>query len=526
MADNTRVPDAKGSAGRQLAIPGVLVLMPTPDSGTPVADPSAWQRAVLRSRLPRAAKLVALALASHCGVRVGEPVVPGLDESIAVCSPGLVTLASETGYSRTHVQRQIRLLRDLGWLLGLSRPAVRRPASFALTMSGQVRTGTPAAATAVATVAAAGTSVAADSAAAASTAAPYPAGQRADVMPAAVTPRRRRAGLRPASDRPSAAARRRARITGAAMAKALMVVGDNSVVTASVPAGSFSAAVSPVPPPTSMTASPSVTRSGAVSAVDTSSTAGAGAAGSAQPEFPESAQSGNVHSETEQPPASGQSGTAPDEAVAPDGVIPVIGSQPAGIASDGIAPGAAVWAGAAPADGSGQAPVGSSPAQPVSPRRLVAEAAEQVVATLARAIRRDPQTLAVARDRIVHILAAGLWNAAELAMHLVDTVGSSAGAGRVDDPVDHVLRRLDHLPASSAECLCRSCRSWAPAPVAADHRASPAAPAAAAPAQAPSPVAMPRQVPSGLPELAAIEQAAAAGAAQARTRPHRATGAA
>ncbi|WP_250289581.1 hypothetical protein [Frankia sp. CiP1_Cm_nod1] len=200
------------------------------------------------------------------------------------------------------------------------------------------------------------------------------------------------------------------------------------------------------------------------------------------------------------------------------------GTVPGGTVPGGTVPGGSVRAGAAPADGSGPASAGNSQAWPASPQRLVAEAAGQVVVTLARAIRRDPQTLAAARDRIVRILVAGSWNAAELAMHLVDTMGAGAGAGRVDDPVDHVLRRLDHLPASSAECLCRSCRSWAPAPAATDHRAGPAT--AAAPAAAPSPVAVPLRVPSGLPELAAIEQAAAAGAAQARARPPRATGAA
>ncbi|WP_250282960.1 hypothetical protein [Frankia sp. CiP1_Cm_nod2] len=319
------------------------------------------------------------------------------------------------------------------------------------------------------------------------------------------------------------------------MAKALMVVGDNSVVTASVPADSFSTAVPPVGPATNMMTSPSVPRSGAAPAADTSSVPGAGAAGSAQPEFPESAQPesaqpGNARSATEQPPRSDQTGGAPgttttsDAAVVQDRVIPVIGSQPGGTVPGGTVPGGSVRAGAAPADGSGPASAGNSQAWPASPQRLVAEAAGQVVVTLARAIRRDPQTLAAARDRIVRILVAGSWNAAELAMHLVDTMGAGAGAGRVDDPVDHVLRRLDHLPASSAECLCRSCRSWAPAPAATDHRAGPAT--AAAPAAAPSPVAVPLRVPSGLPELAAIEQAAAAGAAQARARPPRATGAA
>ncbi|WP_322768810.1 helix-turn-helix domain-containing protein, partial [Frankia sp. Cr1] len=128
-------------SGTQLAIPGALVLLPASDSGTPVADRTAWQRAVLRSCLPRAAKLVALALASHAVdvATICEPGHPALPGPAAVCSPGLVTLAAETGYSRTHVQRQIRLLRDLGWLIGLTRPAARRPASFVLSMSDSVR---------------------------------------------------------------------------------------------------------------------------------------------------------------------------------------------------------------------------------------------------------------------------------------------------------------------------------------------------------------------------------------------------
>ncbi len=443
MVDDTQTLDTSAGGGRQLAIPGVLVIMPTSDSGTPMADPSAWQRAVLRSCLPRAAKLIALALASHCGVHVGEPVVPGLTGSVAVCSPGLVTLAHETGYSRTHVQRQIRLLRDLGWLIGLSRPAARRPASFALSMSDSVRTSA---------------SVMADAVTAVGTAAAHPSVPRAGAAPAGLAPRRRRAGLRPASDRPSAAARRRARITGAAMAKALAVVGDNSVITTSAPAASSPAVAQAVVPPVIAMSSTVITRSAAAP-----STAVMGPAGTMQPE-------------SRQPES----------------------RQPAQV----------------------------GPARPASPQQLVAEAAEQVVGTLARAMRRDPETLAVARDRLVRILVAGSWNAAELAMHLVDTVGSSLGAGRVDDPVDHMLRRLDHLPASSSECLCRSCRSWAAAPATADHRAGPASPAMVPPAVAPPTVVVPQQVPASLPELAAIEQAAAAGAAQARMRPDRASGAA
>ncbi len=418
LVDDSRALLTNVDSGTQLAIPGALVLLPTSDSGTPVADRPAWQRAVLRSCLPRAAKLVALALASHAVdvTATCEPVHPLLPGPAAVCSPGLVTLSAETGYSRTHVQRQIRLLRDLGWLIGLARPAARRPASFALSMSDSVRTTASAAPAPVMPTAAA--APAADGSA---RRAPAPVGAG---IPDSSGPSPRQAGARPTSDRPSAAARRRSRVTGTAMAKALKVIGNLSAVTSG----------------------------------------------------PESAQEGSG---------------SPIAAAAPVAPSPTVGVPAAGVPTAG----------------------GGEPDLPVVAERTVADAAGQVVATLACAMRRDPESLTVAGDQLTRILTVGLWSAAELAMHLVDTIGPSLGVGRVDDPVDHLLRRLDHLPASASECLCRSCRSWVTVP-------------AAAAQGAPSAVAAERTAPVSLPGLAAIEQAAAAGAAQSRVHPERTSGAA
>ncbi|WP_322756517.1 helix-turn-helix domain-containing protein [Frankia sp. Cas3] len=409
-------------SGTQLAIPGALVLLPASDSGTPVADRTAWQRAVLRSCLPRAAKLVALALASHAVdvATICEPGQPALPGPAAVCSPGLVTLAAETGYSRTHVQRQIRLLRDLGWLIGLTRPAARRPASFVLSMSDSVR------ATASVAPAPVMPAPAASAVGGSARRAPVPIG---DGVPDSAGPLPRQAGARPSSDRPSAAARRRSRVTGTAVAKALTGIGNLSAVT-------------PGPAPAQ------------------------------------------------------ESSGSPSAVVAPVGLAPTV-VAPTVVAPTVVAPTAG----------------GGEPDLPVVAERLVADAAGQVVATLACAMRRDPESLTVASDRLARILTIGLWSAAELAMHLVDTIGPSLGAGRVDDPVDHLLRRLDHLPASASECLCRSCRSWVTAP-------------AGVAQGAPSAVGAERAAPASLPGLAAIEQAAAAGAAQSRVHHERTSGAA
>ncbi len=121
------------TAVTQLSIPGVLVLISAPDSGAPVADRVMWQRAVLQASLPSAAKLVALALCSHVD-QAGSTAGSGH----AVCAPGLAVLVSETGYSRTHVQRQLTALRNRGWLVAESRPAAGRPARFGLSLPAAV----------------------------------------------------------------------------------------------------------------------------------------------------------------------------------------------------------------------------------------------------------------------------------------------------------------------------------------------------------------------------------------------------
>jgi hypothetical protein len=164
-----------------------------------------------------------------------------------------------------------------------------------------------------------------------------------------------------------------------------------------------------------------------------------------------------------------------------------------------------VPAGSAPA---GSAPAGSAPAGPPATDPM-ADAAEQVVSTLARAMRRSPDDFGGLALRLAGILTEGGWSAAALATHLVDIIAGGVMVGG-DSPVDSLGWRLDHLPRSSADCPCRSCRSW--------RSIVPSAPAApSAPAGPPGPVA--RNAQSAVvspPELSAIEQAAAAGAAQAR----------
>jgi len=121
---------------RQLPLPGVLVLVSTPSSGAIVADNVGWQRAVAQAGLAPAAKLVALILASHVEPASGADLE--LPAGSAVCAPGLRVLVAQTKYSRTHVQRQLALLRKLGWLTAVGRPAAGRPAQFVLTLPEDV----------------------------------------------------------------------------------------------------------------------------------------------------------------------------------------------------------------------------------------------------------------------------------------------------------------------------------------------------------------------------------------------------
>jgi hypothetical protein len=401
-------------AATQLAIPGALVLVTVPDSGAPVTDPVGWQRAVLRAGLPSAAKLVALALGSHVA-----PAEPGADPSVppgaAVCAPGLPVLVEETGYSRTHVQRQLSRLRAQGWLVGMGRPAAGRPARFALSVPASLAgsAGSPAAP-------ATGLPPTGPSAGADRPVRPTDAGR----------PTGRRPGRR--SSAPSAAARRRARLTGSAMSKAMSLTPGGSAVT-SLP--------TPVP-------------------------ASAPAVMPAEAEAPGPADG---------PPAEG--GYVDFPAAPRRAAARILPSGPAG----------AALAGPAPAD-------------------PVTEAAEQVLATLARAMRRPTDEFSGLARRLSGILDEGGWSAAALATHLVDIITGGVMVGG-DSPADSLAWRLDHLPRSSGECPCRSCRSW--------RSAAPARPAAGAGPSAPTAPAIQPASPVP-PELAAIEQAAAAGAAQAR----------
>ena len=123
-------------AMRQLPLPGVLVLVAAPSLGPLAADNVGWHRAVAQAGLPRATKLVALVLSSH--VQPAGAADAELPPGVAFCSPGLAVLVEQTGYSRTHVQRQLGKLRQLGWLGPVGRPAAGRPARFVLTLPEDV----------------------------------------------------------------------------------------------------------------------------------------------------------------------------------------------------------------------------------------------------------------------------------------------------------------------------------------------------------------------------------------------------
>ncbi|WP_045876850.1 hypothetical protein [Pseudofrankia sp. DC12] len=121
---------------RQLSLPGVLVLVSTPSADHLVADNVGWHRTVAQAGLPRATKLVALVLSSH--VQPAGVADLDLPAGAAFCAPGLPVLVEQTGYSRTHVQRQLAKLRELGWLSTVGRPAAGRPARFVLTLPADV----------------------------------------------------------------------------------------------------------------------------------------------------------------------------------------------------------------------------------------------------------------------------------------------------------------------------------------------------------------------------------------------------
>ncbi|MBX6390725.1 MAG: hypothetical protein IRZ08_17335 [Frankia sp.] len=141
------------------------------------------------------------------------------------------------------------------------------------------------------------------------------------------------------------------------------------------------------------------------------------------------------------------------------------------------------------------------------------EAAGQLVATLASAMRCEPSEFADSVPAIAAILDEGGWPAPALATHLVAIVVGGVRIGGGDSPAASLAWRIKHLPRTCAECPCRSCRSWRsqPAAVAGRDAGRAAADTGARPEQS-APGSADQML---LPDLSAIEQAAAAGARQA-----------
>ncbi|MEX5706855.1 hypothetical protein AB1484_00710 [Parafrankia sp. FMc6] len=115
----------------QLVIPGALVMVSTPDRGVPVASTADWHDALLnvKSGVTPAMKLVAFTICTHCA-----PADRPAPSGAYVTSPGLSLLCEQTNFSRTHVQRQLSLLRANGWLVTITRPAAGRPARYLLSV--------------------------------------------------------------------------------------------------------------------------------------------------------------------------------------------------------------------------------------------------------------------------------------------------------------------------------------------------------------------------------------------------------
>jgi hypothetical protein len=182
-------------------------------------------------------------------------------------------------------------------------------------------------------------------------------------------------------------------------------------------------------------------------------------------------------------------------------------------ATFGVATGRAAVPGTGPAPGDDSLPPAPSMTTPVEPPEPVepveppepldpsVEAANQVVTTLASAMRCEPDAFAETAPMLASILADGGWSAPALATHLVDII---VGGVKVigDKPLDGLSWRLQHLPRTSADCPCRSCRSWRSI-MPAESGSTGGAGSVGGPPAAP-------------PPLAEIERAAAAGAEQAR----------
>jgi hypothetical protein len=439
----------------QTALP---VFVPPTAPATPTPDRSAWQRAMLTSGLRPATKLVALAVSVHAAPEPADGTVTSHQE-IAACAPGLAALIEEVGYSRSHVLRQIRLLRDHDWLVTIGRPAPGRPTVYGLTLPAV--TSPP----------------------------PRPARIVSDAPSRARAAKRRRApnrGRIPASamDAPASPTDRPSGIVDLldAIAATPATPGATPAARGAVPEGTGpapTAAASDVPAPVTQAA-------------------------------------------TETPAGMPASATRPSET--PAAASPLASGSPA---ADG--PGTS-----GPSRGT-QAPLpGTS-----------APAAAQVIAILARALRCEPLRLAELTVTVCDILDAGLWPAVELAAHLADGAPAT-----VVDPAGLLDTRIADLPATPHLCGCRPCVSLRPTrvtPQASRARVDPSA-TSATPASTGLPASSragavstagratrangarqnrrrpvaattgPAPAPVMLPELAEIEQAAAAGAAQARQR--------
>ncbi|WP_462203598.1 hypothetical protein [Frankia sp. CcWB3] len=383
------------SAVTQLALPGALVLVRAQESGTLVSDRGGWQRAVLRAALPSAAKLVALTLASH----VAE-VPPAAPAGAAVSAPGLVTLVAETGYSRTHVQRQITRLRNQGWLATVARPAAGRTTRLALSI--------PEAAVRAGEVRLVEADVASSSAASAPAASEAGSATAASAAPA----RRRRGG-------------RRSRV-GMRTASA---VGRRSRAMASVASDGSPG-----------TASPAVNL--------------APSRGADRPDRPDTAGSDDPDTARSEQPEPGD--TRPDGDTQPAPAVGTVDPATRGAVTD--EPRVLTDETTGAADASTPEPERAAPTVPLPPPppEPMTLAASQVITVLANAMRRPTSDYLAIYQKLRVILEEDSWEPVELALHLVHiiTTGVLVGDG---DEIDNLSWRLDRLPRASADCNCRAC---------------------------------------------------------------------
>ncbi|MBL7515459.1 hypothetical protein I6A94_37530 [Frankia sp. CN4] len=161
-----------------------------------------------------------------------------------------------------------------------------------------------------------------------------------------------------------------------------------------------------------------------------------------------------------------------DATPAGDGPGPSIApvAQPDSVVPPGPAaqPGRTVQPGPVAVPAPGAAPAGpvaqAEPEPPAlavveSPRDPATVAAGQVITTLARAMREQPEVFVDSLDTLTEIIKDGGWSAPTLATHLVHLVVGGVKIGS-DSPADGLAWRLKHLPRTSDECPCRACQNW------------------------------------------------------------------